>query len=278
MMDGFRQRVSNRLHRSRLQAERIADLEQRLAYWNRDDRLDYLFVATYGRSGSTLVQGILNSIPGYLIRGENRQALRHLYSFDRLASKERQVQRRKQRSRGAKPGSSDTTSPLFGMDNYPHAAAVRMTRKLAVRTLLRPPPGTRVTGFKEIEWGEPDTLDYVRWLREVFPGARFVVNTRDLDAVAHSAWWGHDQDAADELRRREELLMALLAELGNAAFHIRYDDFTADPATLAPLFEWLGEPFDLERVSEVLGVRHSFRPKREREHPDQTDEEPAAER
>ena len=30
---------------------------------------------TYGRSGSTLVQGLLNSIPGYLIRGENSAAL-----------------------------------------------------------------------------------------------------------------------------------------------------------------------------------------------------------
>jgi hypothetical protein len=40
--------------------------------------LGYVFIVTYGRSGSTLLQGVLNSIPGYLVRGENRQALRHL--------------------------------------------------------------------------------------------------------------------------------------------------------------------------------------------------------
>ena len=34
--------------------------------------LDYVFVMTYGRSGSTLLMGILNSIPGWLLRGENR--------------------------------------------------------------------------------------------------------------------------------------------------------------------------------------------------------------
>jgi hypothetical protein len=62
--------------------------------------------------------------------------------------------------------------------------------------------------------------------------------------------------------------MTVLAELGDAAFHIRYDDYVADPAALAPLFVWLGEPFDLERVSDVLGVHHSFRPKREREASD----------
>ena len=45
--------------------------------------LDHVFVMTYGRSGSTLLMGILNSIPGWLLRGENRHAMRHLYDFHR---------------------------------------------------------------------------------------------------------------------------------------------------------------------------------------------------
>ena len=32
---------------------------------------DAVFVITYGRSGSTLMQGILNSIDGFHIKGEN---------------------------------------------------------------------------------------------------------------------------------------------------------------------------------------------------------------
>ncbi len=43
---------------------------------------------TYGRSGSTLVQGILDSIPGYLIRGENRDALPHLFAYHQTLVKE----------------------------------------------------------------------------------------------------------------------------------------------------------------------------------------------
>ena len=30
--------------------------------------MDHVFVMTYGRSGSTLLMGILNSIPGWLLR------------------------------------------------------------------------------------------------------------------------------------------------------------------------------------------------------------------
>ena len=44
---------------------------------------DYVFVMTYGRSGSTLLMGLLNTIPGYLIRGENDDALRFLFDFHR---------------------------------------------------------------------------------------------------------------------------------------------------------------------------------------------------
>jgi hypothetical protein len=34
--------------------------------------LDHLFVVTWGRSGSTLQIGLLNTLPGYLVRGGNR--------------------------------------------------------------------------------------------------------------------------------------------------------------------------------------------------------------
>jgi hypothetical protein len=239
--------------RDRLRA-RIDELE-------RDRALGYVFVLTYGRSGSTLVQGLLNSIPGYLVRGENRQILRHLWAFDREGLAERQTQRRKQRKRGAEPGSSDVTSPLFGMDNFAHRAALNHARKMAVRTLFRPEADTRVTGFKEIQWGEEDTPAYVEWLQEVFPGAKFVINTRDLGAVAQSAWWAEEPDAAADLQRREKLLLRLKDQLGDAAYHIKYDEYTADPTVLRGLFEWLGEPWDEAAVRAVLDTRHSYKPK-----------------
>ena len=247
-------------------------LRERIHDFERDRRLGYVFVLTYGRSGSTLVQGLLNSIPGYLIRGENRQILRHLWTFYKEGLAERQTQRRKQRKRGAEPGSSDATSPLFGMDNFGYRAALNHARKTAVRTLFRPEDDTEVTGFKEIQWGEEDTPEYVEWLREVFPGAKFVINTRDLGSVAQSAWWAEEPDAAADLQRREELLLKLRDHLGDAAYHIKYDEFTEDPTVLKGLFEWLGAPWDEDAVRDVLGTRHSYRPKHTPDSPDESGE------
>ena len=40
---------------------------------------DVILIITYGRSGSTLLQGILNSISGVLVRGENANMCYHVF-------------------------------------------------------------------------------------------------------------------------------------------------------------------------------------------------------
>ena len=216
---------------------------------DRSADLGYLFVVTYGRSGSTLLLGLLNSIPGYLLRGENLDAVHHLWRFhSTVATKAANGHHRARR----KP-----THPFFGISDFPVETSIAGIRRLVVDTLLRPEPGTRVTGFKEIRWAQPDLEEYVAWLREVFPGARFVVNTRDNAAVLQSKWWAKGGDKTEVLAEIEERLLALAADLGDAAYHVHYDDYVADPTVLRGLFEWLGEPFDEERVRATLAVRHS---------------------
>ncbi|MDF1602452.1 sulfotransferase [Nocardioides sp. YIM 152315] len=241
---------------ARLRQENAA-LRRRVAALEGRDDLRYLFVMTYGRSGSTLLQGVLNAIPGYLIRGENRQMMRQLYDYHRTGAEARRVQRKVMRRLTGTNTPTDPTRPFFGMDGYPTRRSLAGFRRLALETILRPEQDTRVVGFKEIRWAREDAGEFVAWLREVFPGARFVVNTRNHDDVAKSLWWAEDPTALERLKRAEGRLLALAAELGDAAYHVRYDDYVADPAALEPFFTWLGEPFDEQRVREVLAVRHS---------------------
>jgi len=220
--------------------------------------LGYVFLVTYGRSGSTLLQAVLNAIPGYLVRGENRQALRHLWAFHATLADERKRVRREQRREDREPGTSTSSDPFFGVDGFPVQRSLREIRRLVVDTVLRPEPATRVTGFKEIRWYAEDTPDFVAWLREVFPGARFIINTRDLDDVARSKWWAQDPEAHSKLARIERDLLALAESCGEAAFHVHYDDYVADPAALEPLFAWLGETYDETTVRAVLDRPHSY--------------------
>jgi len=212
--------------------------------------LGYLFVVTYGRSGSTLLMGLLNSIPGYLIRGENWDALHHLFGFHRTleeGSRKWDPARLRQR-----------THPFYGAGDFPVRKSLAGIRALALDTVLRPKPDTRVTGFKEIRWYHDDVEEYVAWLRRVFPGARFVVNTRDHDEVRRSGWWAKRPEDAAALPAIEARILALSAALGDAAYRVHYNDYVADPGVLRGLFDWLGEPYDEAAVRAVLETRHSL--------------------
>jgi hypothetical protein len=214
--------------------------------------LSYLFVVTYGRSGSTLVQGLLDSIPGYLIRGENRGVLYRLYQYHQALEAARDEFGRKQ--------SLTPRDSWYGIDEYSAGAAITRMRALMLDTLLKPQPDTRVVGFKEIRWFYDDWRRYLDFVREVFPGARFVINTRDHEGVANSKWWGNQpkEDVLSRLAGYEEQLDAMAAVLGDVAFRVHYDDYVADPGSLAGLYEWLGEPFDVAAVTATMAVKHSF--------------------
>ena len=214
---------------------------------DRDD-LGYVFVMTYGRSGSTLVQGLLNAIPGYLIRGENSAALNHLHGFHKTMLAESQ--------RGNLVNRRKVTHPFYGIPDFPPESSLRDTRRLVLDTVLRPEPETRVTGYKEIRWYQDDLADFCAWLRLVFPGARFVVNTRNQADVLRSKWWAKKDNAA-YLAGIEERILSVAAGLGDAAYHVHYDDYVADPTVLRGLYAWLGEEFDLASVRTTLGTRHS---------------------
>jgi hypothetical protein len=213
--------------------------------------LDYVFVMTYGRSGSTLLQGILNSTPGVLIRGENRGIIYKLHEYHKQALTDAawmgQSARRK-------------VNPFFGIHDYPEQLALQRMRELVVDTLLRPRPATEVVGFKEIRWYQEDVEDYVDFLRGVFPEARFVVNTRRLEDVARSSWWADKPDALEQLTEIEGRILGIASSLGERAFHVRYDEYAESPLVLKGLFDWLGLPWEETRVREAMEFDYARMP------------------
>src|SRR5699024_1079660 len=103
---------------------------------------EFLFIVTYGRSGSTLLQGILNSIDGYQIRGENGNIPYHIYKYCRTA----ELQKAK------RPKATSPDAPWYGIADYDSEEARTSARTFIVDTVLHPRPSARVVGFKEIRW------------------------------------------------------------------------------------------------------------------------------
>jgi hypothetical protein len=213
-------------------------------------QLRFVVIVSYGRTGSTLLQGVLMTAPNVLIRGEQGGTIALLHRwYDELCRHQSRLTRRYETSR---------RHPFFGIGGFPRDTALRRIRLLLEETLLRPRADTAVVGFKENRWPD-DVGATLAFLRELLPGVRFVVNTRSLDAVARSGFWRDRPDAREQIRRRHDAIVEAAGRLHDDVYVVHYDDWIADLETLRGLFDWLAIEFDPLRVAEVMRQPHSYR-------------------
>lgn len=216
------------------------------------DELRFVFVVTYGRSGSTLLNNILNAIPGYQIRGENYGALFRLHQAAAAV-------RRTHDGHGDSDLRLGVESPFYGAARLAPAVWEEALAAMFVSDVLRPAAATRVSGFKEIRH-TPDFMTdaefraYLDFLLAAFPDSRVVFNLRDIEQVIRSDWWDHRE--RDEVRR-----MIARADARFRAYHeavpartllMHYNDYAGRPEQVAGLFDFLGERFDAEAVRDVM--------------------------
>ena len=220
----------------------------------------FVFIVTYGRSGSTLLQNLLNSIDGYCIRGENNNALYHVMrAWDSVANSVEVGKRIR-----ALRGESEAPDPAFGTSSDPwygaeHIDAGALARQLAdsfTGSVLAPPAGTRVAGFKEIRFHihRHHFTTYLDFMRMTFPKARFLFNTRDHEAVLRSGWWAQldPQGVREELMLAEKLFAEYAAAHPECSMSLHYDDYNGQPKALRPMYEFLEERFDPQQVRSVM--------------------------
>ena len=209
-----------------------------------------MFVLAYGRSGSTLLMGILNSIPGYCIRGENTNALHALFEFYSRVLESQKTNRK---------NAERPTHPWYGQHLVDMESLKESLRDLFIAQVLHPISRDRVVGFKEIRTSEkevPDLEGYVSFIRDVFAPCKLIINHRNLDNVSGSAWWRDMPLARDKLAVIDERLNQIPA--GEDVYHFSYDQLIADPAYIKALLNFLGEAYDDEAIRAVLNTRHSY--------------------
>lgn len=210
-----------------------------------------IFIVTYGRSGSTLLQSIVQSIPGAHILGENNNVMLPIWqAFNKVAGA---------KSAWGQKGGDLPKNPWYGTQDFrPLAFADRLVGAF-VDEVLRPPKDARWIGFKEIRYDEfgddfPRVLDF---MARHFKNAYFIFNTRSADAVSKSGWWRErDPDLVKSMIHAQDERFAAYAESRpDRSIVVRYEQLTSDIHCLRPLFELLGEDFDVSRLRKILETR-----------------------
>jgi hypothetical protein len=206
-----------------------------------------VLIVTYGRSGSTLLQSILNTIPEAHIRGENYNALEGVFRATQRLGKTR-------RKWGEKGHPRD--HPWFGANTVKPRIFEQQMGQVFTDTVLNPPSDARWIGFKEIRHQNlaDDFSGYLNFCTRVFPNVHFVFNSRRCEDVAKSRWW-KKQDAQNvhaTVRQMDERFAEYCAQNPQNCFHAQHDLTTSDPTHLEPLFQMLGEKFKPEQIATVL--------------------------
>lgn len=220
-----------------------------------------LVVVTYGRSGSTLLQGLLNTLPGVVVRGENAFFVEPLYRSDQRLSEFAASYRSDAASRGPR-------SPGFGADEIDEDR-YRLGLSRLIRSQLQGASRDRpcVLGFKEIRWADLDGHDwapFTDWLETVMPNLGYIVHTRKRSDVRASGGWPEVPRARfDRMMRRTIGYQRFLIETRpDRVYKSKYERLIADPlAEYQSLSEWLGIPTTPQgrrRWGDALRLRHSL--------------------
>jgi hypothetical protein len=228
----------------------------------------YVFVVTYGRSGSTLTQGLLNALPGTLVRGENNMFMLPFFrawsGFKEFQEKNIENARRK-----------GTRSAFYGIDEVDPDAFIEATRSFALEQLYGRADRSKVDvlGFKEVLWHRVVRTEvdaFFDWFEMVFPDAHYVLNQRDHASVKKSGFWqNHDDEQVDRILRRTEGIQRFLRRTRPDRTHdIRYERITSDDpavsdAELRGLAEFVvgrGDKKVLMEMRRTLGEGHGPRP------------------
>ena len=218
-----------------------------------------ILIATYGRSGSTLLQGILNSIDGVLIKGENGNIFHHFH----LAYQELLLNQLRH------PNAKLPINPWHGSCWFDRSQYLKDTRQLATNILINHASidrqSIRAIGFKEIRYATmEDPVSYLQFLEEVFPASCVIHLTRDHQEVAQSQLrkfkiQQFDPSVIDSKLQEFDELMSAYGALKSNYFRIDFRDLTGpDMSELQRLYSFLGAEYSQATVKLIAQVRHSY--------------------
>lgn len=228
----------------------------------------YVFVVTYGRSGSTLTQGLLNALPGTLVRGENNM---FMLPFFRSWAGVREFQE-KNNDNAIRNGSR---SAFYGLDEIDPEDFVQASRALTLQALYGSADRSKVKvlGYKEVLWHRikrDEVEEFFGWFEQIFPGASYVLNQRDHESVRKSGFWQNQegQRVMRTLRRVEDMQQFLRETRPDRTHDVRYERITSEDQSvkdkeLRGLAEFVVGSCDekvLKSMHDTLGQGHGPRP------------------
>lgn len=205
-----------------------------------------------GRSGSTTLQRIINTIPNSNICGENYGAINSLLLFYKKLKQTTFIQ-----VHGNKKPISYENLISMGIkpawyNSYNIDEIMNITR-LMITNIFKKSNNTILWGFKEIRY-ENGNINLIKEFKELFPQTKVIIQIReDVEKQSNSSWYKNDPNST-------KMLTLLNTELYNFyKDNKEYCYFTTFERmfhmnNLEKMFEFINckENFNKEKIKEIL--------------------------
>jgi hypothetical protein len=173
--------------------------------------IDFVVICSVGRSGSTTIQRIINTIPNTNICGENNGAIINLLEFY-YSIKHKHIKFYENKKYDYFV--TNKLKPCWY--NSFDREEIILQLKLLINNLFMV-EGSETIGFKEIRF-DKDNIHLIHELREMFPSLKVIIHIReDIDKQSVSDWWKKEKESKIIINDLNNLLID---------FHNKNKDFT----------------------------------------------------
>lgn len=210
-----------------------------------------VLICATGRSGSTTLQRILNTIPNSNFCGENYGALNSLLEF---------YKRIKYTSVRHIPGRlkpipydqliEQKIKPAW-YNSYSFEKTVKMIREMII-SLFKNSETTNIWGFKEIRY-DSGKIGLIKEFKELFPQTKVIIQIRDVKSQMNSGWFKNDKNAVKYLTKLNKELHTFYLENREYCYFTTFEKLF-DKQHLQNIFNYIDckEHFDEGKIDEIL--------------------------
>ena len=215
-----------------------------------DDKI--VLICATGRSGSTSLQRIINTIPNSNICGENFGAINSLLEFYR---------RIKHSTTNNIPGHlnpanydsiiSKNIKPAW-YNSYNYLQIVQLI-KITIVNMFKNNETSNVWGFKEIRY-DNGNINYIEDFKELFPQTKVIIQIREnIAAQSKSGWHKNNKNSTKFLLKLNKELVEFYSKNKDYCYLTSFERMF-NKNNLQDLFSFINcrENYNEEKIDEVL--------------------------
>lgn len=215
-----------------------------------DDKI--VLICATGRSGSTTMQRIINTIPNSNICGENYGAINSILDFyNKLHATTSAYVPGHYNPASYEDIISKNVKPAW-YNSYKIKEMEDQIRKLII-TMFKNKPETNLWGFKEIRY-DNKKIHLIKFFKTLFPQTKVIIQIREnIQAQSKSGWHKGDKDAPAYIQKMNKEFIEFYNQNKEWCYLTSFERMF-DRNNLQNIFSFIDcrEKYDESKVTEVL--------------------------